>query len=174
MGFVLQTQRRAIEALAPFAKSPWPEEIFVRCDATFRVGQENWNTPLVFRGISEGFGTCSDLHGVDIAVFAYGFWEGKDRQIQAAKLDWPRLSRCKYAVLLWPSGVQVAEVIENLTGGLKRVDPVKVNPDSPMLTVELLEFFSFKPESFSSLRGEDHFTNVYLTRTGLISSHVPI
>ncbi len=162
MGFVLQSQRRAIEALVPFAKAlSWPEEAFTRNVTFFRVGQENWSTPLICAGISEGIGTCSDLHGVDVAILQY-----YERGVEEPKQDATRLSHCKYAVLLWPSGTKVVQAIEDLAWRLQRVDPTKVDPLSSMRTVELLEF--------SSHKGDDNINHVYLVRTGLISSYVPV
>ncbi len=181
MGLILQAQRRANEALAPHAKRPWPNDVFGRRDVAFWIGpyvSHRPQTKLILSGISEGVGTCSDLKGVDIAVLQYhwnvGGAENHAESGEFANWWWGRLSHCDYAVLLWPSRVQVMETVEKLPNGVRRVDPFLADPDQASRTVELLEFSSVGAYSFESVNGELHATNIYLTRTGLFSTYVPI
>ena len=69
----MQTQRRAIEALHEFAKSSWKPKAFEGHDASFflkrnRNARENELDALELLGISKGFGTCSDILGMNVAV----------------------------------------------------------------------------------------------------------
>src|SRR3989344_5554505 len=172
MGLVLQAQRRALEVFAPYAKARWPEETFERSDARFFLGTADtsgYSDSLVCVGISSGIGTCSDLQGVDIAVLQY-HQEIRKRQ-QAFLLDYKRLSGCRFAVLLWPDGSRVLRTTSGSRApGLDRVDPAEMDPIAPLRILELLEFSSFEKLDF----GTDRSTHVYLTRTGLISSYIPI
>lgn len=171
MGLVLQTQRRALEAFDPYAMPAWPREALERNDARFIAGQadtDRFVDPLVCIGISQGIGTCSDLHGVSIAVLEYAFEIKKSQE--DFPVDWAWLGACKFAVLQWPSGVCMLPTPAQPKVGLLQVDPQVVNPMQIHRTLELLEFFSFKQLDFGATR----FTNIYLGRTGLLSSYIPI
>jgi len=179
MGFVIQMQRRAVEALKEFVTSPWPSaETFQKQDVIFYMGKNEvhgWNETLSYLGLSEGFGTCSDIHGMDVAVFGRmpcNTWqleqEGKDwRWVE--KPHWERLSACSYAVLLWPDGHLPVRILETLHAGRlgHEIHRIALTSDNRAYgTVELLQFSSF--ESATSCTS----THVFLERTGLIASYV--
>lgn len=48
---------------------PRDKEFLVHCGGSQKFRSED-GSPLFLLGISEGIGTCSDVHGVNIAVFA--------------------------------------------------------------------------------------------------------
>lgn len=84
MACVKQWQRRAIERLKPHARPlnfP-PTEASLLMD-----GQ-----PLYVLGVSDGTGTCSDIHGMDVLVLGLTPPSVPPRQAD--------LSKCSYAVLL--------------------------------------------------------------------------
>lgn len=59
MGFILRTERRAVES------------VFQKNCISLKPGQKYFleNRELFFVGVSLGIGTCSDLHGINIAIF---------------------------------------------------------------------------------------------------------
>lgn len=59
MGFILRTERRAVES------------VFQHNLISLRSGQRYFleNREIFFVGVSLGIGTCSDLHGINIALF---------------------------------------------------------------------------------------------------------
>ncbi|MDO8496548.1 MAG: hypothetical protein Q7S43_03805 [bacterium] len=59
MGFILRTERRAVES------------VFQKNLISLKPGQRYFleNKELFFIGVSMGIGTCSDLHGINIALF---------------------------------------------------------------------------------------------------------
>ena len=61
MGLVLQMQRRALESAIGASYIP------IASDKKYRIG----NDEIFFWGVSQGYGTCSDIHGLDIAVFGF-------------------------------------------------------------------------------------------------------
>lgn len=171
MGLVLQTQRRALEVFAPYSKKVWPQAAFAKKDARFLAGKDDsrHNDSLVCVGISAGIGTCSDLHGVDIAVLQY-HQEIRKKQAEFP-LDYKRLSTCQFVALLWPEGSRLLyATASSRPPWLHRVNPELMDPVAPLRILELLEFSSFKQLDF----GRSSFTNVYLRRTGLVSSYIPI
>jgi len=63
MGFILQQQRRAIEAVfSPIALTLFPD-----CSFVFE------GTPLNLLGVSEGVGTCANVKDINVAVFSMEF-----------------------------------------------------------------------------------------------------
>ena len=66
MASIRQYQRRAIEELFPFRDGK-SFKIFPNKDRFFLID----GTPLYFVGLSEGIGTCSDIHGMGVAVFSF-------------------------------------------------------------------------------------------------------
>ena len=63
MGFILQQQRRAIEAVfSPIALTLFPD-----CSFIFE------GTLLNLLGVSEGVGTCADIKDINVAVFSTEF-----------------------------------------------------------------------------------------------------
>ena len=77
-------QRRALESLVNMGASV----ITTRLEgAKFYLDE----TPIYFLGVSTGIGTCSDMHGLDIAVFANFPPIGKPRG---------NMKSCLYAALL--------------------------------------------------------------------------
>lgn len=64
MSRVNQDQRRGLEKLI----SKRDREFIVHCDGSQKFRFEN-GSELFLLGISIGIGTCSDVHGVNIAVF---------------------------------------------------------------------------------------------------------
>ena len=81
---IIQAQRRAIEALKPLVGQPWPQEAFAN-KCSFYIGQGPTVRPLpslVLLGFSRGIGTCSDIKGIDVAVFGYrsfNLWSNYNR-----------------------------------------------------------------------------------------------
>lgn len=59
MGFILRTERRAVES------------VFQQNFISLRSGQRYFleNREIFFVGVSLGIGTCSDLRGINIAIF---------------------------------------------------------------------------------------------------------
>lgn len=102
MGFIIQTQRRAIERLKPQADrlQEWPFAIFKK-DIRFSFTDGQYQK-IFLCGISEGYGTCSDIHGMNVAVFSD---EKPSRIIWGGpKLLWS----CSYGVFLYE-----AEEVDN-------------------------------------------------------------
>ena len=178
----MQKQRRAIEALKEFVTSPWLPEAFEKRDVTFKMGKNErrrgWHETLVYLGLSQGFGTCSDIHGMDVAVFnpmPCSSWQIEQRKkgkdwAWAQEPDWKRFPACAYAVLLWPDGHFPIRIKKTLHAGrvgheINRID-LQSLPDNQS-TVELLQFSSYeRPPSCG--------TFIYLERTGLIASYVEL
>ena len=110
MGFILQTQRRAIEAV-------FERRIINLRGADFFLE----DLPLKLIGVSEGVGTCSDkkFHGINIAVFR------KAADIDGCGIDAPPDVNIEGAVLLRKraddevddsfSDMSVAMAVEGLT-----------------------------------------------------------
>lgn len=181
MSFIIQMQRRAIEALKGFFSCPWPAEAFQDQDVSFLLGNDsrgecnqNW---LTYLGMSEGVGSCSDIHGMDVVVLGYGpeNWseleQGGENWRWHREPNWKRLSGCAYAVLLWPNGHRAIPILETLHAGQVAHEVQRINIgacQSNVGTVELLQFSSFKKWSYR----ENHHTDVYLPRTGLIASYI--
>lgn len=90
MGFVRQTQRRAIEQLRPHADNlpHWPALVGERFFLT--DGRQ-----LYYWGTSEGYGTCSDIHGMNVVVLAD---EGPGITINKNEAE--KMASASYAVLL--------------------------------------------------------------------------
>ena len=170
MGFVIQMQRRAIEALKPFAEAPWPTEALTKEKISFFLGKDGPSAiipPLVCLGFSEGIGTCSDIHGMYVAVMGHREWDWDDTKNPSAQ----QLARCAYAVLLWPGYAIEAKVLEHHDHDVRRI---KLDHDlqAPRSTVELLKFESFRTLDFERPSGTEWFTHICLVRTGLIKSYV--
>src|SRR3989344_5937839 len=138
MGFVIQMQRRAIEALKPYAEAPWPSEALTKEDISFFLGKDGQGAlipPLVCLGFSEGIGTCSDIHGMYVAVLGHRPFDW-----DAAKNPNTReLARCAYAVLLWPGDAIETKVLEHRDHGVRRIE-LDHNLEGARSTVELLKF----------------------------------
>ena len=84
MSFILQNQRRAIE------------KVFTRTN--FTIWQTSWfslnGRPVNLLGISTGIGTCSDIHGVNIAVLS---WEAFNPKVNHP-INFP--ANCSGAILI--------------------------------------------------------------------------
>lgn len=108
---------------------------------------------------------------MDIAVFQYRWGTENPDSIEPA---WARLAQCSWVVLLWPGKVLSAQVVEKLPNEVERLDPWRCDPDRPLRTVELLRFSSVEEDNWQTKKGEHHVTRIYLARTGLIRSYVPV
>ncbi|KKT81993.1 MAG: hypothetical protein A3B99_02050 [Candidatus Yanofskybacteria bacterium RIFCSPHIGHO2_02_FULL_44_12b] len=166
---IIQAQRRAIEALKPLVGQPWPQEAFAN-KCSFYIGQGPTVRPLpslVLLGFSRGIGTCSDIKGIDVAVFGYRSFNREDQEIE---IDRNRLANCAYSVLLWPRRPVEIKVL-SIESGIRRI-ALDHDLEAPQATVELLRFDSFRDHEPATIKGRDRFTVVYLQRTGLIVSYV--
>ena len=159
---IIQAQRRAIEALKPLVGQPWPQEAFAN-KCSFYIGLPS----LVLLGFSRGIGTCSDIKGIDVAVFGYRSFNREDQEIE---IDRNRLANCAYSVLLWPRRPVEIKVL-SIESGIRRI-ALDHDLEAPQATVELLRFDSFRDHEPATIKGRDRFTVVYLQRTGLIVSYV--
>lgn len=100
MSRIIQFQRRAIESLwnglseKEKEKVRWSKDI--RQDSSFFYESKNYQIvfPLGFFGISEGVGTCADVHDINVAVF------GKIDGTRPKPYARYPLSSCGFAVLL--------------------------------------------------------------------------
>ncbi|MBI4127593.1 MAG: hypothetical protein HY459_00830 [Parcubacteria group bacterium] len=101
MSFILQMQRRAIESLRDHAHE------FPRIDPRAELIL-NDGTPLEILGISQGVGTCSEIHGMNVLVVG-------TEPLHAARAA--AMSRtlldCAYTVLLRGPTVQEVEEERN-------------------------------------------------------------
>ena len=168
MALILQRQRRAIEALKPFVEKSWPSESFTEGHVSFYIGEGPTQTPsLVFLGFSEGIGTCSDIHGMDVAVLGYralGNEKEKD-------LDIKRLAGCAYVVLFWPVHAIEVKVLAEKSERVRLID-LDHDLQAPKATVELLRFHSSQSFELTSNSGNQNYTMTYFQRTGLVASYV--
>lgn len=109
MGFMIQTQRRAIEQLKPEADglSSWPQSIFdgkvKQLRSAFYLCTEDGGFGLSYLGTSEGYGTCSDIHGMNVLVFGLQVPEIKIKKEEKVKM-----AKAAYAALLFE-----AEEVDN-------------------------------------------------------------
>jgi hypothetical protein len=92
MGLVIQFQRRAIETLRPHVReAPIPSDLALGAAQFTR----NDGFPLFALGVSNGYGTCAGIHGMDVLVL------GADRPESTPWLPLSQpASQCAYAVLL--------------------------------------------------------------------------
>ena len=66
MAFVLNTQRRGLE------EAIGTKYVDLHKPRRYYLKQKYYGeTEIFFWGVSDGVGTCADLHGIDIAVFGY-------------------------------------------------------------------------------------------------------
>ncbi|MBI5733232.1 hypothetical protein HY967_04795 [Candidatus Jorgensenbacteria bacterium] len=161
MGFIIQMQRRAIESFRGRIRTAWPADKFRRGKFDFSlVGERSpvvhGMQPLVCLGISEGIGTCSDIKGMSVAVLGYKWHGENDKEYK----DQGRLSKCAYAVLLWPYSILPLEREEKI----KKYDPLE-----PKSVVELISFVRF--EEWRDLANRLH-TSFYFERTGIIKPYI--
>ncbi len=86
MGFVIQMQRRAIERLY--------RHVDVRTipNLTNKILKTATGSRLFVQGVSRGFGTCSQVHGVDVAVLGFRTYYMQDTSTLHM--------HCKYCVLV--------------------------------------------------------------------------
>ncbi|MDA2936216.1 hypothetical protein MYX06_03295 [Patescibacteria group bacterium AH-259-L05] len=159
MGFIIQLQRRAIEKFNDYPKTPWPETIFGKDDVSFFLT----NGKIFCYGVSKGFGTCSDIHGMDVAVF--GFIKPNKSTIPKNDVRPAELKKCSYAVYLWPYGVVPVKSKE-------KIDPNQHDPEEPERVVELLNYVDHEYCHCSLKNGEINWIQVKLERTGLISTYI--
>ncbi|OGY64788.1 MAG: hypothetical protein A3I24_04555 [Candidatus Harrisonbacteria bacterium RIFCSPLOWO2_02_FULL_41_13b] len=89
MAFIRQYQRRAIEEFSPFQN----RQSFTVFPYRIRFRLVN-GRPLYFLGFSEGIGTCSDIHGMNVAVFSLQ----RPEKPQSFSLNFGE--NCTYGVLL--------------------------------------------------------------------------
>lgn len=182
MGFTMQTQRRAIEALLPHVASTWPKEVFAGKHLLFRASKFP-DAALIqqdlidFWGVSVGIGTCSDIHGVDVAVF--GLRSGNNAHNNTK--DFKFLSSCAYAVLVWPAELRVisfkgSKIIRGNSHDIHKLDYRSC--DDPLHQnirfIELLDFLKIEEcdYEFSELRAKP--SSIHFLRTGTVTSHIPI
>src|SRR3989344_2385352 len=88
MGFIVQMQRRVIEAIYA------DHELTIEEGAKYFIGDDE----VFLLGISRGIGTCSDLHGIDIAVFGKSRLD-PEHESRQRKYD-ASITSCRGAVLL--------------------------------------------------------------------------
>ena len=128
MGLVLQTQRRAIEELKKEVKTSWPESFFEKNVNCF-LDQDRKR--IFCLGVSEGIGTCSDIHGMNVAVFIENFTDEK-------KLDKQKVKKCAYAVLL----SNPVEINGYYLRFLDLLEPTFIDEDSSILFFRRTGFVS--------------------------------
>lgn len=179
MGFVLQRQRYGIEAFRGQLEGVWSKEAFAMVpegyDLSFYVCE--YSNPkigcrhsVVCSGISEGYGTCSLIHGMNVAVFD----ENKTGRYEPLRSDcWPEIVNCEYAVLNWPRRIVLANLSIQVEG-TGRVAPDISNPFKSQRVVELLKMDHFKHHNWDTPKKSNRSTMIYFVRTGLISVYVPM
>lgn len=88
MAFLTQFQRRAIESLKPHASSSLSDIL----SSSFWL---NGKQSLIILGISEGIGSCSDIHGMNVLVLSANFLN-EPLRIPTAQ----QIRSCAYAVII--------------------------------------------------------------------------
>ena len=109
MGLVLQMQRRALESAIGGSYIP------------IANSRRYWieNHEIFFWGTSKGYGTCSDIHGLDIAVF--GFKEKEvpihgEQILRFAAVDIEVCGSERIVKCIMPERITEEEVHFNYTG----------------------------------------------------------
>lgn len=115
MAHLRQDQRKTIESLFD-GRSVLPSGLHTY--EQFELQQEK--SPLYFLGMSEGYGTCSNVFGVDVAVFGFEPFEQQTP-----------LRPFSHAVALRPAGVEELTEYQRqfgmLVGVVERLDLESVN-----------------------------------------------
>ena len=100
MSRITQFQRRAIESLwkdisnGQKDKVKWPKDISPDCHFFYKEKAIYKEKEVYYLGISNGVGSCSDIMGVNVAVF------GNFGGIKPKPYSRDPLSSCQYAVLV--------------------------------------------------------------------------
>lgn len=176
MGFILQTQRMAIESLKPYAPEPfWPSDLFLepsgdfwKKDIGFRIAPKGCvgTSALYFYGISGWIGS-SDIHGMDVAVFGY-----RPTEKSFLEFEWlrRRLPQCVYAVLLWPS--DVVPLRTSSSEEATKIDSDLHDPTEPVQVVELIACHDYSHgNTWTTKYGDILILLLYFHRTGVLSTY---
>lgn len=121
MANVHTPQRRALEALKPKQKDIFD---FSQQDEFVLSGKR-----IYLLGISEGIGTCSDLHGINIAVLGW---------IQPESIRMPMQSQNKKITCSWSALLRepTEEEFQNELKGKKGIAYLVVELIEPILLIE--------------------------------------
>ena len=104
MAHLRQEQRQAMEGVLTKV-SPLQKNLRSDAELILQPG-----TPLVFLGVSQGYGTCARIQGLNILVVGYA-------QATQGPLDDSNLvSTCKYVFLLRPAGKEELSAYEEQNG----------------------------------------------------------
>ena len=101
MGSIRQFQRRAIESLRSHMVEPRHpiESVYsLRPVISANFLMLDNKQPLKVLGISDGVGTCSDIHGMNVLVLSADQRSRLQREISLAEIE-----NCAYAVFLRPA-----------------------------------------------------------------------
>lgn len=168
MGNIVQMQRRTIEGLYRKLENGWPREVFEKEKPPFLFFVRNEILdPTNLRGIklleiSEGIGTCSEIEGMNAAVFGYSTIPPNEGM--ACKPQSLANSAC--AILLWPQAVLIGN--PDAPEEIRRIDPLCDKKSA----LELLEYDGFHHSKAE--HGRMRWTSIYFRRTGHLGLYTPM